>query len=127
MMSHFAKLKGCIVGTQKEAFQKTPSTLLLHKLFKDLYIRCKFKPECRIFCFILCQRTLSPNRFIPPREYRWENYTLMGNYYSQYEDVAKVCNFENKRAAKPSINSFSKYKKTYKHLLIFAYCKTCYP
>ena len=30
MMSHFAKLKGCIVGTQKEAFQKhvVPSSFI---------------------------------------------------------------------------------------------------
>ena len=38
MMKHFAKLKGCIVGKQKEAFQKTRSTLLIHKLLKDLSV-----------------------------------------------------------------------------------------
>ena len=61
--------------------------------------------------YIVSTHTFTKQIYIPPREYRWENYTLMGNYYSQYEDVAKVCNFKNKRAAKPSINSFSKYQE----------------
>ena len=91
MMNHFAKLKGCIVGKQqKEAFQKTRSTLLIHKILRTCIYDANSNRNTAFSVLYCVNAHFHQTDFIPPREYRWENYTLMGNYYSQYEDVAKV-------------------------------------